>query len=75
VKQATNALLLLGDRSVIGACRFPGARTDTSEGKIVSLREAASTALSLSLVMSAPLDATKSSSGLGSNNRARALGQ
>jgi hypothetical protein len=64
LKQATNALLLLGDSSAIGACRSPGARTDTEEGEIVSLRKAGFTALPLRLVMSAPLGMTKSSSGV-----------
>jgi hypothetical protein len=62
LKQATNAFFLLGDSSAIGACRSPGARTDTEEGQIVSLREAGSTALPLRLVMSAPFGMTKAPS-------------
>jgi hypothetical protein len=73
----TKALLLLGDRSPIGACRSLEAWSDMEEEEIVLLREAGSAALPLSLVMSAPLGVTKSSSGycLGDSSTAGALGQ
>ena len=68
LKQATNALLLLGDRSAMGACLSPGAK---KEGYITRLPGAVSTALSLSVVISASLNTAKSLVG---NNTAGALG-
>src|SRR6476659_5754657 len=47
LKQATNALLLLGERSPTGACLSPGAK---DEGYITRLPGAVSTVLSLSVV-------------------------
>jgi hypothetical protein len=61
LKQATNALFLLGDSSTTGACRSPAARTDAEGEQIGSAGKAGSTALSLRRVMSAPLDMTKAS--------------
>jgi hypothetical protein len=58
LKQLTNACLLLGDRSPIGACPSLGART--GERNFVSLRKVGSAALSLRLIMRAPWDTTKS---------------
>jgi hypothetical protein len=50
LKQAINALLLLGERSPTGACLSPGAK---DEGYITRLPGAVSTVLSLSVVISA----------------------
>jgi hypothetical protein len=68
-QSGTNALLLLGDRSATGACLSPGAK---EEGYITRLPGAVSTALSLSVVISASLNTAESIVG---NNTAGALGQ